>query len=82
MLLESCITRRGDEISLDPGGRLHHCNGHTNVDGSVPSSPEVLKSEHYACPGQVSFDERNYKLTTLVVESLECFGGSGIDIVD
>ena len=30
---------------------------------------EARKRSHYARPGQVSFDKRSYKLTTLAVES-------------
>ena len=37
---------------------------------------------HYARPGQVSFDERNYKLATLEVESFGRLGKKGSDLID
>ena len=40
------------------------------------------KRNRYARPGQVSFDERSYKLATLAVESSERLGKEGSDLID
>ena len=56
--------------------------GSANRDGLTPSKPEAHKRTHYARPGQVSFDERSYKLSTLTVESFGRLGKEGNDLID
>ena len=48
--------------------------GSANRDGLAASKSEARKRSHYARPGQVSFDERSYKLATLAVESFGRLG--------
>ena len=55
--------------------------GSANRDGLAASKSEALKRSHYARPGQVSFDERSYKLATLV-ESFGRLGKEGSDLID
>ena len=47
----------------------HMRAGSADGDGLAASKSEARKRSHYARPGQVSFDKRSYKLTTLAVES-------------
>ena len=56
--------------------------GSANRDGLTPSKPEAHKRTHYARPGQVSFDERSYKLSTFGVESFGRLGAEGSDLID
>ena len=46
------------------------------------STSEARKRNHYARPGQVSFDERSYKLATLAVESFGRLGKEGSELID
>ena len=50
--------------------------------GSAASTSEARKRNHYARPGQVSFDERSYKLVALAVENFGRLGKEGSDLID
>ena len=50
--------------------------------GLVASKSEARKRSNYSRPGQISFDERSYKLATLTVESFGRFGKEGRDLID
>ena len=52
------------------------CAGIADRDGSAVFKAEARKRTHYTLLGQVSFDERSYKLTTVAVES-SSFGRLG-----
>ena len=56
--------------------------GSADRDGSAASTSEARKCSHYARPGQVSLDERSYKLATLAVESFGRLGKEGSDLID
>ena len=56
--------------------------GSANRDGFAAYKSEARKRSHYARPGQVSFDERSYKLSTLAVESFGRLGKKGSDLID
>ena len=56
--------------------------GSSDQNGSAASTSEARKRNHYARPGQVSFDERSYKLATLVVEIFGRLGKEGSDLID
>ena len=56
--------------------------GSADRDGLAVSKSEARKCSHYARPGQVSFDERGYKLATLAVESFGRLRKDGSDLVD
>ena len=56
--------------------------GSADRNGLAASTSEARKRNHYARPGQVSFDERSYKLATLAVESFRCLGKEGSDLID
>ena len=43
---------------------------------------EARKRSYYARPGQVSFDERKYKLAILAVASFGLLGKGGGDLID
>ena len=46
-----------------------------NANRAAISSAEARKSVYYAaCPSQVSFNERSYKLTTLAIKRLGRLG--------
>ena len=71
---------RNQAILLDvkyaePQAVGHIRAGSADQDGLAASKSEH-KCNHYARPGQVSFDERSYKLTTVAVES-SSFGRLG-----
>ena len=51
-------------------------------NGSAASTSEACKRNHYARPGQVSFDERSYKLANLAVESFGLLGKGGSNLID
>ena len=53
----------------------------TTVDGSAVATVETCKVAHYARPGNVYFDERSFKRTTLAVESFGRPGKSGGELV-
>ena len=52
------------------------------IDGQAAQTSEARKRQHYARPGQVSFDERSFKLTTLAVESFGRLGGEGYEFIN
>ena len=55
--------------------------GSANRDGLAASKSEARKRSHYARPGQVSFDERNYKLRH-PRKSFGRLGKEGSDLID
>ena len=61
---------------------VHLRNGSADADGYAASSAEECKSAHNAGPGQCSFDERSYKLTTFALENFKPLLKSGIELVD
>ena len=71
-----------DVTHADPQAVGHMRAGSTNRDGSAASKSEARKRSHCARPGQVSFDERSYKLATLAVESFWRLGKEGSDLID
>ena len=62
--------------------QTHMRAGSANREGLAASKSEARKRSHYARPGQVSFDERSYKLATLAVESFGRLGKEGSDLID
>ena len=56
--------------------------GSANRDGVAASKCKARKRSHYARSGQVSFDERSYKLATLAVEIFRRLGKEGSDPID
>ena len=54
-----------DVTYADPHAGVHMRTGIADRNGSAASTSEALKRNHYARPGQVSFDERSYKLATI-----------------
>ena len=52
----------------------HMRAGSADRDGLAASKSEVRKRSHHARPGQVSFDERSYRLATRAVESFGRLG--------
>ena len=71
-----------DVTHADPQGGVHMRAGNADRSGSAASTSEARKRNHYARPGQVSFDERSYKLATLAVESFWCLGEEGSDLIN
>ena len=68
------VWRRSDTTRrhMDPQAGVHMRTGSGDRDGSAASTSEARKRNHYARPGQMSLDERRYKLATLAVESFGC----------
>ena len=56
--------------------------GSADRNGSAASTSEARKRDHYARPGQMSFDERSYELATLAVESFGRVGNEDSDLID
>ena len=56
--------------------------GSANRNGLAASTSEARKRNHCARPGQVSLDERSYKLSTLAVESFGHLGEEDSDLID
>ena len=54
-----------DVTYADPQARAHMRAGSADRNGSAAFTSEARKRNHYARPGQVSFDERRYKLATI-----------------
>ena len=73
---------RLDVTYADPQAGVHKRAGSAGRNGSVASTSEARKRNHYARPGQVSFNERSYKLATLAVESFGRLGKEGSDLID
>ena len=71
-----------DVTYADPQAGLHVRVGSADRNGSAASTSEVRKRNHYARPGQVSFDERSYKLATLAVKSFGRLGKEGSALID
>ena len=71
-----------DVTYTDPQAGVHMRAGSADRNGSAASTCEARKRNHYTRPGQVSFDERSYKLATLVVESFGLLGKEGSDLID
>ena len=61
---------------------VHMLAGSADRNGSATSTSEARKRNHYARPGQVSFDERSYKLATLAMESSGRLGRGRSDLID
>ena len=59
-----------DVTYADPQAVGHMRAGSAYRDGLAASKSEAHKRNHCARPGQMSFDERSYKLATLTVESI------------
>ena len=68
--------------ATDTQAMVHLRNGSADADGYAASSAEECKSAHNAGPGQCSFDERSYKLTTFAVENFKPLPKSGVELVD
>ena len=66
----------------DPQAGFHMRAGGADRNGPAASTSEARKRNHYARPGQVSFDERSYKLATLAVEGFGRLGKEGNDLID
>ena len=78
---------RDEPILLDvtyaaPQAGVHMREGSADRNESAASTSEARKRNHYARPGQVSFDERSYKLATLAVESFGRLGEEGSDLMN
>ena len=71
-----------DVLYADLQAGVYMRAGSADRDGSAASTPEARKRSNYARPGQVSFDERSYKLATLAVESFGRLGKEGGDLID
>ena len=71
-----------DVTYADPQAMGHMRVGSADRDGLAASKSEARKHSHYARPGQVSFDERSYKLATLAMESFGHLGNEGSDLID
>ena len=71
-----------DVTYADPQAGVHMRAGSADRNGSAASDSEERKRNHYARPGQVSFDERSYKLATLAVESFGRLGKECSDLID
>ena len=56
--------------------------GSADRNRSAASDSEARERNHYARPGQVSFDERSYKFATLAVESSGRLCKEGSDLLD
>ena len=50
-----------DVCHADPQAQVHLRGGSADHDGLAASTSEARKRQHYARPGQVSFDERSHK---------------------
>eukprot|EP00904_Undaria_pinnatifida_P006554 jgi/Undpi1/3028/HiC_scaffold_14.g06405.m1 len=71
-----------DVTYADPQAGVHMREGSADRNGSAAFTSEARKRNHYVRPGQVSFDERSYKLATLAVESFGRLGKEGSDLID
>ena len=66
----------------DPQAQIHLRGGSAYLYGSAGSTSEARKRQHYALPGDVSFDERSHTLATLAVESVGRLGVEGSKFID
>ena len=71
-----------DVTYADPQAGVHMRAGSADRNGPAASTSEARKCNRYARPGQVFFDERSYKLTTLAVERFGRLGKEGSDLID
>ena len=71
-----------DVTYANPQAVGHMRAGSADRDGLAASRPEARKSSHDAWPGQVSFDERSYKLATLAVEKFGRVVKGGSHLID
>eukprot|EP00904_Undaria_pinnatifida_P003430 jgi/Undpi1/13088/HiC_scaffold_8.g02750.m1 len=71
-----------DVTYADPQVGVHMRAESADRNGSAAFTSEARNRNHYARPGQVSFDERSYKLATLAVESFGRLGKEGSDLID
>ena len=71
-----------DVTCANPQAGVHMREGSADRNGSAASTSEARKPNHYARPGQVSFDERSYKLATLAVEIFGRLVTDGSDLID
>ena len=71
-----------DVTYADPQAADHMRAGSANRDGLAASKSEARKRTHYARPGQLSFDERSYKLAPLAVGSFGRLRKEGNDLID
>ena len=58
-----------DVTHIDPQAHVPLRGGSADHDESAASASGARKSQHYARPGHLSFDERSNELATLAVES-------------
>ena len=71
-----------DVTYADPQAMGHMRVGSADRDGLAASKSEARKHSHYARPGQVSFDERSYKLATLAMESFGRLDKESSNLID
>ena len=71
-----------DVINANPKAGVHMRADSADRGGPAAFNSEARKRNQYALPGQVSFDERSYKLATLAVESFRRLGKEGSDLID
>ena len=71
-----------DGADTNPNARVHLLGGSAGYDGSAASTSEARKHQHYARPGQVSFDEGRHELATYEAKSLGRLGGEGRSSID
>eukprot|EP00904_Undaria_pinnatifida_P000651 jgi/Undpi1/10587/HiC_scaffold_29.g13037.m1 len=70
-----------DVTYADPQVGVHMRAGSADRNGSAASASEPCERNHYARPGQVSFDERSYKLAILALKSFGRLGKEGSDVI-
>ena len=71
-----------DVTYADPQAGVRMQEGSADRKGSAASTSEARMRNHFDRPGQVSFDERIYKLATLAVESFGRLGKEDSDLID
>ena len=71
-----------DVTHADPQAQVHLRRGSADHDGSTAFTSEARKRQHYARPGDVSFDERSPKLANLSLESFKHLGVEGSNPID
>ena len=69
-----------DVTHADPQAQVHLRRGSADHDGSTAFTSEARKRQHYARPGDVSFDERSPKLANLSLESFKHLGVEGSNL--
>ena len=71
-----------DVTYADPQAGVHIQAENADRNGPAPSTSEACRRNTYARPGHVSLDKRSYKLATLAVESFQCLGEAGSNLID